>query len=206
MSDDNPLPEPIRPDAIEAEFAETLRGAAFIFEREENGRFRGSILACQAVANFIYRRRGGAELAAPFLQIAEAFKELERGGNPGLFRKKSVPAKERERSTERKHIQKLAAAALEVFVRLSRGGAGAWGKGRLSAANEIARYVNKWPGMGAQQVTGKTIIAWRNQQRALDNADRKPFDTVVEKILAKPSPEQTVMELLRRRPPGLWKS
>ena len=103
----------------------------------------------------------------------------------------------------------LAAAALEALVRLIPRGANAWGdggKGRDNAANRVARSVNKWPGMEAQQVTGKTIIAWRNQQRALNTADRKRFDTVVEKILAEPSAEQTVLELLRRGPPGLWKS
>jgi hypothetical protein len=67
-------------DEVEREFAETLQGAAFIFEKEENGRFQGSILACRAVARFIYQRNGGAELAAPFMQIAAAFEELERGG------------------------------------------------------------------------------------------------------------------------------
>jgi hypothetical protein len=209
MHDHHSMRRSTAPDSIEAEFAETLRGAAFIFEKVESGRFQGSILACQAVARFIHQRGGGAELAAPFLQIAEAFKELERGGKPRLFSKRSTPAKQRERSPERKHIQMLAAAALEVLVRLTPRSASAWGdgaKGRDNAASKVARYVNKWPGMEAQQVTGKTIIAWRNQQRALNTADRKRFDTVVEKILAEPSPEQTVVDLLRRGPPGFWKS
>jgi len=86
---DNSNPELTRPDEVEREFAETLRGAAFIFEKEENGRFQGSILACRAVARFIYQRRGGAELAGPFLQIAAAFEELERGGKPPNSRRRS---------------------------------------------------------------------------------------------------------------------
>jgi hypothetical protein len=90
------------PGQVEQEFLETLRQAAFIFEKEKNGRFRGSILACRAVARFIHQKGGAAELAGPFLQIAEAFKELERGVKPKLFSKKSVPEKERERSPERK--------------------------------------------------------------------------------------------------------
>ena len=61
-------------EQVEQDFAETLRQAAFIFENEKNGRFQGSILACRAVARFIYQRRGGAELAGPFLQIAAAFR------------------------------------------------------------------------------------------------------------------------------------
>src|SRR5579864_5616594 len=115
---DNSNPELTRPDEVEREFAETLRGAAFIFEKEENGRFQGSILACRAVARFIHQRRGVAELAGPFLQIAAAFEELERGGKPKLFSKKSVPNRERERSPERRHIHMLASAALEVMVKL----------------------------------------------------------------------------------------
>lgn len=182
----------------EQEFAETLRQAAFIFENEKNGRFQGSIVACRAVARFIYLRRGGAELAGPFLQIAAAFEELERGGKPKLFSKKSDSEKERERSPERKHIHMLSAAALEVMVQLK--------ENRSNAADMIARHVNEWPGMGAQKVTGRTVIAWRIQQRKLSKDARKPFDTVVEKILAEPNRRQTLDRLLRSGPPGLWKS
>src|SRR4051794_22399977 len=114
------------PADLEQELMETLRCAAFIFEREKDGRFHGSVLACKAVASFIYQKGAGAELAAPFLQIAEAFNELERGGKPRLFLKKSVPEKERERSPERKHIHKLAAAALEVMIRVTPRGS-SWG-------------------------------------------------------------------------------
>jgi hypothetical protein len=76
-------------DEIAREFAETLRQAAWIFEKTKGGRFQGSIIACRAVARFIFRRDGGAELAAPFLHIAEAFECLEKGGKPRLFSKKN---------------------------------------------------------------------------------------------------------------------
>jgi hypothetical protein len=200
---------PIGPDEVEKEFAETLRGAAFIFEKEKNGRFQGSILACKAVARFIYQRGGAPELAGPFLQIAEAFKELERGGKPRLFTKKSTPEKERERSPERKHIHMLAAAALEVLVRMTPPSSRSWdedSKKKTSAANMIARHVNSWPGMGAQDVTGRTVIAWRNHQRQLGENDRRPFDRVVEQILAEPDPRTAVNHLLRLGPPGLFRS
>jgi hypothetical protein len=200
---------PTAPDQIEREFAESLRAAAFIFEKEKNGRFLGSVLACQAVARFIYQRNGGAELAGPFLQIAEAFKELDRGGKPRLFSKKSAPAKERERSPERKHIHRLAAAALEVLVSLNARGASSWTedpKKRDSAANMIARRIRKWPGMQKQKVTGLTVIAWRNQQRVLSENERKQFDTVVNEMLAQPNPRQTVDLLLRNGPPGHFQS
>jgi hypothetical protein len=196
------------PDPVEREFAETLRQAAFIFEKEKNGRFRGPILACRAVANFIYQRNGGAELAGPFFQIAAAFEELERGGKPKLFSKKSDPEKERERSPERKHIHMLAAAALEVTLKLTPRGSNIWDdkNKKRNAANLIARHVNQWPGMRAQEVTGSTIIAWRNQQRKFSKGAKTQFNTVVEKILAEPNPRQTLDELLRSGPPGFWKS
>jgi hypothetical protein len=200
---------PTGPGQVEQDFVETLRQAAFIFENEKNGRFQGSILACGAVARFIYQRGGGAELAGPFLQIAAAFEDLERGGKPKLFSKKSVPEKERERSPERKHIHMLAAASLEVMLKPTPRGSNIWGDDaskRSGAADMIARHVNKWPGMEAQVVTRRTVIAWRNQQRRLSESDRKPFDTVVEKILAEPNPRKTLDNLLRTGPRGHWKS
>ena len=190
--------QPRVPDEVEREFAGNLRAAAYIFQTTKNGRFQGSILACAAVARFIKRRGGPAEYAAPFMQIAEAFKDLERGGRPRLFSKKTVPDKEKERSPERKHIQLLAAAMLEVLMKL--------GDERSVAAKKIARHVNKWPGMGAQALTGKTVIGWREQQRRSTGAQRKRFETVADATLADPQPRSTVEGLLRNGPPGSWKS
>jgi hypothetical protein len=206
---ENSNSEPTRPDEVEREFADTLRGTAFIFEKEKNGRFQGSILACRAVVRFIHQRGGAAELAGPFLQIAAAFEELERGGKPKLFSKKSAPDKERERSPERKHIHMLAAAALEVMVKLEPRSvkiSDAETSKRSAAADRIARHVTGWPGVEAQQVTGRTVIAWRNQQRSLGKSARRPFDTVVAKILAEPNPRKAVDQLLQSGPPGHWKS
>jgi hypothetical protein len=193
---------PIGPDEVEREFLETLRSSAYIFEKEENGRFQGSILACRAVARLTYLRNSGAELAAPFLQIAEAFAELERGGKPRLFAKKTTPERERERSPERKHIQMLAAAALEVILKLEPRGP----DNRNAAAAKVARHVNRWPGMTAQDVMAQTVIAWRNQLRGSSKNARKPFEQLVEKILAEPDPRKTVDQLLKSGPPGYWKS
>lgn len=186
---------PIGPDEVEREFAERLRQAAWIFAKGKNGRFQGSIAACLAVARFIYLRNGGAELAGPFLAIAAAFEVLERGGKPRLFSKKTVADKERERSPERKRIQRLAAAALEVLVKLR--------DKRSPAADGVARSVNRWPGMAAQVVTGATVIAWRNQQRR--DRDHE-FEVIVEKTLAEQNPRSTVESLLQNGPPGLWQS
>src|SRR5262245_5598363 len=70
------------------------------------------------------------------MQIAEAFRVLEKGGRPRLFSKKTIPDKERERSPERKHMQTLAAAMLEALMKL--------GDERNLAAEQIAHYVNRW--------------------------------------------------------------
>jgi hypothetical protein len=200
-------PRPTSPDPVEQKFAETLRQAAFIFEKEKNGRFQGSILACRTVAQFIHERGGGAELAAPFLQIAASFEELDRGGKPTLFSKKSDPEKARDRSPERKHI--IAAAALEVMIKLTPRSSKVWNDDKINkngAADKIALHVRKWPGMGTQKITKHTVINWRNEQRRLSKNARTQFSTVVETILAEPKPRQTLDRLLRFGPPGFWKS
>jgi hypothetical protein len=186
--------EPRWIDEIEREFAESLRVAAWIFQKADNGRFEGSIKACQAVARFILRRNGPAELAGPFLQIAVAFAHLEKGGKPRLFGKKTVPLKERERSPERKHIQKLAAAALDVLMEL--------GDAPGIAAGLVARYVNRWPTMGAQEVKSATVLAWRRQQRERGSNE---FKVVVQVMSNAPDPRGVVNDLLRNGPPGMFR-
>jgi hypothetical protein len=209
MPEDSATTSAASPDEIEEAFFETLREVAFIFEKEENGRFRGPILACKTVARFIYQRGKGAELAGPFFQIAAAFEDLEKGGKPRLFSKKSTPEKERQRSPERRHIHMLAAAALEVIQKLGRHDRNRSDEvtsHRSVAAARIARGVSRWPGMEAQEVTPQTIIALRNQQRSLSKSARKPFDTVVAKILAEPDPGAAVDQLIQSGPPGYSKS
>ena len=122
------------------------------------------------------------------MQIAAAFEVLERGGKPRLFSKKTVADKERERSPERKHIQRLAAAALEVLVKL---------EDERDPADGVARSVNRWPGMAAQDVTGATVIAWRNQKRR--GRDHE-FEVIVEKTLAEPDPRSAIESLLQNGP------
>ena len=188
---------PRKPDVVEIEFLENLRAAAYVCETEEYGRFKGSIRACAAVVNFIKRRDQGAELAAPFAHIAEAFNELERGNRPRLFTKKTTPEKERERSPERKHYQKLAATALEVLVNL--------GDDLRLAADKVARHVNKWPGMAPQEVTGNTVTAWRRQLRRSSGEERSRFEAFVRASMAEPDPRKTIEDLLRNGPRGSWK-
>jgi hypothetical protein len=184
---------PAKPGDVEREFAETLRQAAWICEKEKDGRFKGSIIACRAVARFIYQRDGGAELAGPFLQIAAAFEALEKGGKPTLFSKKTDPGKERARSPERKHVQMIAAAILDVLARLD--------DPVTTTADRVARHVNGWPGMQAQEVTGDTVVAWRKQ---LSRNKSKEYRILVEKTLAESDPRSVVEGLLHNGPPGLF--
>jgi hypothetical protein len=193
MTQQEPASVPLRFDEVE-ELLEKLRQAAWIFEKMEDGRFQGSILACHAVAWFIHQSGGGAELASPFLHIATAFAHLERGGRPRLFLKKTAPARERDRSPERKHMQRLAAAALDVLVEL--------GDPLAQAAATVARHVNSWPTMAAQEVAGATVIAWRKQQR---QSKSKEFEILVQRTLAEPEPHATIQNLLRTGPPGQFR-
>jgi hypothetical protein len=186
-------------DSVEREFAEALRVAAYVFQHELDGRFRGAILACQAVIRLIKLRGGGAELAGPFVRIAEAFADLEAGGNPSLFAPKNSSTKERARSPERRVIHALAAAALDVLVRL--------GDEVNIAAARVARHVNHWPGMDRQDVQAITVINWR---KALLNSNARRGEAydrvgqVVDAIMAQSDPRAEVERLLKQGPPGLW--
>lgn len=125
---------------------------------------------------------------------AAAFEFLEKGGRPTLFAKKTVPAGERNRSPERKHVQRLAAAALEVLAEL--------GDPVKKAADTIARHVNRWPGMAAPKLTGATVVAWRAQQR---RSKSREFAALVRRTLDEADPRAAINGLLRSGPPGLFR-
>ena len=148
----------------------------------------------QAVSWFVLRKTGDTELVYPFLQIALAFAYLERGGKPRLFSKKTATIKERERSPERKQAQRLAAAALEVLMEL--------GDAPHAAADVVARYVNGWPTMTAQEVKGATVSAWRRQQRERGGNEFKIVVLVMSQAL---DPRAAVNDLLRNGPPGQFR-
>jgi hypothetical protein len=195
---EKPSTPPRAPDEIDQEFVESLRAAAFVFEKEAYGRFTGAPMACRAVARYIFRRGGAAELAGPFLNIAEAFDVLGKGGKPRLFAKKTTPEKERDRSPDRKHSQMLASVYLDVLVKL--------GDELDIAAAMVARGVNSWPGMSAQKVTSKTVIAWRKGFARIEGRNHEKFVALVEMTLKEANPRQTVDDYLRRGPPGSFQS
>lgn len=180
----------------ERELIETLRGAAFIFETEPHGRLAGSKLACQAVARFLFVRDHPPVLAAPFLHMMKAFAHVESGGAPILFSKTSVSARERSRSPERKQIQRLAAMCLDVLMTPGK-------VDRAQKASQVARSVNKWPGMQEQAVSGPTVVNWRKKLSRNSDAEYK---AMVAAALATPDPSSTIRSLLRDGPPGWFLS
>src|SRR5262245_46933534 len=87
--------------------------------------------------------------------IMQSFADLERGLDP-LF-SKDIRLKERERSSQRKHLQMLAAVALDVLKEL--------GTHVEHAGRQVATAVQNWPTFGAQKITGKTVRNWRDKVR-----------------------------------------
>ena len=69
------------------------------------------------MARFIAVRHENPRLAAPFLTIMQSFNDLEQGLDPPLFSTNLKP-RERERSSQRKHVQMVAAVAMEVLMSL----------------------------------------------------------------------------------------
>lgn len=179
------------------ELLESLWYACETFKNEGDGGLEGAKLACRAVARFIAVRHENPELAAPFLAIMQSFVDLEQGLEPPLFSTKPRP-RERERSSQRKHVQMLAAVAMEVLMEL--------GQGLEEAAQQVASAAQKWPGLQAQTVTSTTIRNWRDQVRSPDDGRNAQFQQLRDHILAQHSPIADVTQLLRDGPPGIPRS
>ncbi len=175
------------------ELLESLWYASDRFENEGDGGLEGAKLACHAVARFIAVRHENPGLAAPFLMIMQSFNDLEAGLDPPLF-SKDVKLRERERSSQRKHLQMLAAVAMEVQVEL--------GIQLKDAARQVAAAVQNWPAFGAQKVTGTTVRNWRDQVRRQSDPRNCQFQKLRDHLLARPDPP-TEIKMLLRHPPGV---
>jgi hypothetical protein len=175
------------------ELLESLWYASHTFENESDGGLEGAKLACRAVARFIGVRHEDPRLAAPFLNIMQSFNDLERGLDPPLF-SKSVRLRERERSSQRKHLQMLAAVAMEVLMEL--------GTRSQDAARQVAAAVQKWPAFSAQTITWTTVRNWRDQVRSQTDRRNPQFQQLPDHILGQPDPRAEVRKLLRH-PPGV---
>ena len=175
------------------ELLESLWYASETFKNEGDGGLEGAKLACHAVARFIGVRHENPTLAAPFLTIMASFADLERGLDPPLF-SNNVKLRERERSSQRKHLQMLAAVALDVLMELG---------ARLEhAALQVALGVQKWPAFGTQTITGKTVCSWRDKVRTQTHPNNRQFQQLRDHILGQPDPKAEIRKLLNA-PPGV---
>lgn len=174
------------------ELLESLWYASETFENEGDGGLEGAKLACRAVGRFIAVRHENPRLAAPFLTIMLSFNDLEQGLDPPLFSTRLKP-RERERSSQRKHVQMVAAVAMEVLMAL----------GQDDAAQQVAAAVQKWPAFRAQTITSTTIRNWRDQVRSLTDGRNRQFQQLRDHILGQLSPIGEVRKLLRDGPPGV---
>ncbi len=137
------------------------------------------------------------QLAAPFITIAQAFADLERGVAPDLF-STSVSPKRRSRSTEHRRLQILATAFFDLLMILDKPREAPQGRDRI--ATFVAGFVREWPGMGG--VEAITIINWRDQVGKRHPSEQQQFEMVRDHILSLPDPRSEVEELLRN-PPGV---
>jgi len=87
---------------------------------------------------------GVPSLPVPSSKLQRHSKTLKKVADHGCSPKNPRPKKNANAPPERKHIQVLAAAALEVLINV--------GDSVDIAADRVARHVNHWPGMGAQEV------------------------------------------------------
>ena len=167
MSESPPGAAPLKPlDVAYRELLESLWYASEVFKNEGDGGLEGAKLACHAVARFLWVRNENPELAAPFLTLFTSFRDLEQGVEPPLF-SNSPRLKERDRSSQRKHLQMLAAVALEVLMKT--------GVLLEEAGREVAPAVNGWPGFRAQKVTWETVRNWRDQIRSSEDPRNQQF-------------------------------
>jgi len=178
-------------------FDEWLGGLWVAFQQYRNagddGR-GGARLACQKTAQFIAHRWEKPELAAPFMAIDRAIFDIQENRYPEIFTLNKEP-RARSRSQLGHFSKMFVAALLEVAVRL-----------KISPVKEsaarIARAAAKWPEFETSKLTANTVVNWRKTERAKGPADRKPFDDVVNDVLARSDPQTHFRKLLRDGPPG----
>jgi hypothetical protein len=176
------------------ELLKTLQYAYHVFHTEGDGGIEGARLACRAIARFIGVRHEPPELAGPFLAIFEAFGDLSKGITPELF-SVDATAKERSRSSQRKHMQATAAASMEVLMEL--------GSSAEEASRFVAKKVAKWPQWVGNKVTPTTITNWRNTYRGELDPLHVQFLQLTRHILSVEDPRAEIESLLSDGPPGV---
>ena len=182
---------------LQEAYDELLAGLYCAFEifrdAGDDGR-KGAKLACKETALFVARRWEKPELAAPFMAIDRAIFDIQENRYPEIFTLNKEP-RARSRSQLGHFSKMFVAALLEVAVRL-----------KISPVKEsaarIARAAAKWPEFETSKLTANTVVNWRKTERAKGSADRKPFDDVVNDVLARSDPQTHFRKLLRDGPPG----
>jgi len=184
------------PDAYR-QLLENLYYANEVFKNKGDSGREGIAIACRAVTQFIMVRHENPELAAPLMALRSALIDAEKGiKSPILYPEAGDGS--RSRSSVKKHLIAVASVCLEVLVEN--------GDKLDEAASIVARRVANWPGLGDQNVNGRTIRNWREQQRALSADERKGFDRMKSDLLSHPDTRREVENLLKNGPPGIPKS
>jgi hypothetical protein len=183
-----PEQQPVPLEEAERLLLDRLGWAAHEY-RQKGGRRRGAKIAVSAAVLFLKERGNPPWIAAALMDIAGSLDSVDRGATPPLFSYGAIKATERSRSPERKHIQTLAAMALEVLTIY-----GSDPESQSFAAKRIARAVKGWPHMGSQRVTATTVINWRKH---LKRSKNQKLEKLVSVTLATPHPLATIADLLR---------
>jgi hypothetical protein len=178
------------------EFLKSLFWAYTRFKEKGDGGREGVRLACEAAARLIAVRHENPELAIPFLTIAQALIDFDRGVETELF---AAQPMKRSRSGQKAHLKRMASACLEVLVKK--------GVPLEVAARQVATGVAKWPNIGEQKIAAITIENWREaERRRSPGAARIHFDKLCDYILDLEDPVKEVERLLRDGPPDAPKS
>ena len=180
------------------EFLQNLWYAQELFQLKGDAGLEGAKLACQAVARFIAVRHENPELAAPILALFKALEDVEKGIEPELFSLDLSKKRERSRSSLRKHVQLLAAVAMEVLKDI--------GVPLDQAADLVAEKVAKWPQFRGVEITATTIRNWREACRRKGDPRNPQFLKLKHHLLEQSDPRAAVDRFLIGGPPGLPES
>jgi hypothetical protein len=184
--------------SLRSAYKELLEGLYYAFTQFKNegdsGR-EGVRLACHAVARFIAVRHENPELAVPLLALHQALVDRDRGVQTELL---ATEPMQRSRSNLKAHLKRMASACLEILVKKA--------VPLEVAAKQVARGVAKWPNIGEQQITAKTIRNWREMERSRSGPLRNHFDKLCSHILSLDDPKAEIERLLRDGPPDAPKS
>lgn len=182
------------------ELMQKLWYANELFRNEGDGGLEGAKTACLAIKDYIAVRHENPELAAPFISIAQAFEDLERGITPEIF-STDVRPKKRPRSSEHRRLQIFAAALLDVSMVVENSAPAS--RNRDQVASWIADSVRRWPGM--TRVDAVTVINWRDQMHKKPWHEQQQFDAIRSHLLGLSNPRLKVEEILKY-PPGAAKT